>query len=86
MCVLFVCFNTQISETGTPPSSFVSTIWVFAYRGYMREFFLLMILLLGVGGLLRERSYGTAVFTLVLPVDRGSAAYLGWVFDQTRSS
>jgi ABC-2 type transport system permease protein len=69
MCAAFVYFHTEVSRD-LQVSSFVSVVWSFAYRGYMREFFMVMVLLLGVGGLLRERAYGTAVFTLVLPVDR----------------
>ncbi len=45
-------------------------IWGIVYNGYLRELFILLILLLGFGGLLRERAYRTAGFTLGLPVSR----------------
>ena len=51
-------------------------IWRIVYKGYLRELFVVLALLLGVGGLLRERDYGSAGFTLSLPVSRGQL--LAW--------
>ena len=52
------------------PPTYLEYIWELVYKGYLRELFLLLTLLLGVGGLLRERDFGTASFTLALPVTR----------------
>ena len=52
------------------PPSYIEYIWELAYKGYLRELFVLLALLLGVGGLLRERDFGSATFTLSLPVSR----------------
>jgi ABC-type transport system involved in multi-copper enzyme maturation permease subunit len=51
-------------------------IWRIAYKGYLRELFVMLSLLLGVGGLLRERDHCSAGFTLSLPVTRGQL--LAW--------
>jgi ABC-type transport system involved in multi-copper enzyme maturation permease subunit len=40
------------------------------YAGILRNVFLLLTILLGLGGFLRERSYGTIAYTLTLPVRR----------------
>src|SRR5689334_17162028 len=40
------------------------------YKGYLRDIFVVVVLLLGMGGLGRERAYGTSGFTLTLPVSR----------------
>lgn len=50
--------------------SFVEYIWVFTYSSYAKDLFLVATLLLSFGGLLRERTTGTAGFTLALPVLR----------------
>ena len=44
--------------------------WLAFFKGYLREIFVVVVLLLGMGGLLRERAYGTSGFTLTLPVSR----------------
>ena len=52
------------------PLTYVEYVWRIVYKGYLRELFVLLTLLLGTGGLLRERDYRTAGFTLALPVSR----------------
>ena len=42
------------------------------YGGPLRNIFIVLTLLLGLGGFLRERSYGTLAYTLTLPVRRSS--------------
>ena len=46
--------------------------WVFNSLGH--GLFLLLVMFLGVGGLLRERAHRTAIFTLALPVARAQLA------------
>jgi ABC-type multidrug transport system permease subunit len=46
-------------------------IWRITYRGYLRVLFMVLTILLGLGGLTREREQRTAAFTLALPVSRG---------------
>jgi ABC-2 type transport system permease protein len=56
-----------IFEPGLPYSAFV---WRGIYNGIDSLFFVAMALLLGWGGLQRERASGTVAFTLALPVTR----------------
>jgi ABC-type transport system involved in multi-copper enzyme maturation permease subunit len=50
--------------------NYVSYIYRLWYRGAARTLFMLFAVILGMGGLVRERELGTAVFTLALPVSR----------------
>jgi len=70
LCVAFVLFHSDGARIFDGSPSYLEYIWGIVYKGYLRELFLLLILLLGVGGLLRERDFGTAGFTLALPVSR----------------
>jgi ABC-2 type transport system permease protein len=69
-CVGFVLFHREGCRIFDRPPTYVEYIWELVYKGYLRELFVLLALLLGVGGLLRERDFGTASFTLALPVSR----------------
>jgi ABC-2 type transport system permease protein len=70
LCVAFVAFRHEGAELADRSSSYVEYIWRIVYKGYLREMFVLLALLLGLGGLKRECDYGTAGFTLALPVSR----------------
>jgi ABC-type transport system involved in multi-copper enzyme maturation permease subunit len=70
LCAGFVLFHRDGVRMFDRPPTYLEFIWELVYKGYLRELFLLLALLLGVGGLLRERDFGTAGFTLVLPVSR----------------
>jgi ABC-2 type transport system permease protein len=43
---------------------------IFKGGNSVREMFVLIVLFLGMGGLLRERAHGTAAFSLALPISR----------------
>jgi hypothetical protein len=45
-------------------------LWHYLYRDMLQKAFMVFAVLLGVGGLAREASHGTAGFTLALPVSR----------------
>lgn len=45
-------------------------LWVFLYDNYLQQVWVLFAVLLALGGLARERSNGSATFTLSLPVSR----------------
>ena len=45
-------------------------LWSVIYKGYLRDIFVVLVQLLGMGGLGRERAYGTSGFTVTLPVSR----------------
>jgi hypothetical protein len=70
LCAGFVVFHSEGAGITGRPLTYVEYIWRIVYKGYLREFFVMLALLLGIGGLLRERDHGTAGFTLALPVSR----------------
>jgi ABC-type transport system involved in multi-copper enzyme maturation permease subunit len=45
-------------------------LWHYLYRDMLQKAFMVFAVLLGVGGITRESVYGTAGFTLALPVSR----------------
>lgn len=71
-CGFFVFYyeEAQVAVAGAAVP-YIEYIWRITYKGYLREVFEVFVLFLGMGGLLRERIYGTATFTLGLPVSRG---------------
>jgi ABC-type transport system involved in multi-copper enzyme maturation permease subunit len=70
LSVGFVLFHRDGAKIFDRPPTYVEYIWELVYKGYLRELFVVLALLLGIGGLLRERDFGTAGFTLSLPVSR----------------
>src|SRR2546429_4472573 len=74
LCAAFVVFHVVFHSQGAGisdrPLTYMEYIWRIVYKGYLRELFVMLALLLGIGGLLRERDHGTAGFTLALPVSR----------------
>jgi ABC-2 type transport system permease protein len=71
LCVLFVLIQSDArASMDSEPPTYVGYIWRIIYKGYLRELFILLVLLLGAGGLLRERAYGSAGYTLALPISR----------------
>lgn len=70
LCACFVWYHAEARASIDQYLSYDAYIWRIVYKGYLRELFVILILLLGFGGLLRERAYGTAGFTLAFPVSR----------------
>lgn len=70
LCVGFVLFQADRGTVDGKPITYLEYIWRLAYKGYLREFFDLIVLLMGVGGILRERDHGTSWLTLAFPVSR----------------
>ncbi len=70
LCFAFVVFHEEGANIADRSQTYAEYIWRIVYKGYLRELFVLLALLLGVGGLMRERDFGTATFTLALPVSR----------------
>jgi ABC-type transport system involved in multi-copper enzyme maturation permease subunit len=71
LCSGFVVFHREgTAAISDQPLTYVEYIWEIVYKGYLRELFVLFSMLLGFGGLLRERDHGTVGFTLALPVSR----------------
>jgi ABC-2 type transport system permease protein len=69
MCLAFVLFqNTFRAEIGV--KTYVGYIHKLVYGGSARGLFLIFALVLGLGGLNKERALNTESFTLALPVSR----------------
>ncbi len=71
----WVCLVIVLTQKGNrahaePPLSYAAYIWKAVYKGYVRDLFMIIVIVLGGGGLLQERAHGTAGFTLALPVSR----------------
>jgi ABC-2 type transport system permease protein len=75
-CLCVVLFQNQIQDRGSPiPSGLRSHfysehIYNLVFSGTAKGIFAILVIFLGLGGLLRERAHGTAIFTLALPVSR----------------
>jgi ABC-2 type transport system permease protein len=63
-------FRAQLHTRETPLNTYAGYIYLRIYGGFARGTFLLLALVLGLGGLQREKAHGTAGFTLALPVSR----------------
>ena len=71
LCLAFALLHKEASGgISNEPLTYAVYIWKIVYRGYLREVFVILVLLLGMGGLMRERDTGTAGFTVTLPVSR----------------
>jgi ABC-type transport system involved in multi-copper enzyme maturation permease subunit len=66
ICTLF-CLFPRSDPQGK--YTYIQTTYL-TYIGILRNIFILLTILLGLGGFLRERSYGTIAYTLALPVRR----------------
>jgi len=73
-CVVFYFGYTHRHEGFQSSQSLVYAryIWSVIFKGgnSVREMFVLIVLFLGMGGLLRERVHGSAAFSLALPIPR----------------
>jgi len=71
LAAVFVLFNHDVRAIVVEDQvSYAVYIWRGIFKGQLRDIFVILTLLLGLGGLERERSYGTAGHTLALPVSR----------------
>jgi hypothetical protein len=55
---------------GLRSSTFSEHVYRLVYSGTAKGRFAILVIFLGLGGLGRERTHGTAIFTLALPVTR----------------
>lgn len=71
LSAVVVFFNHEVRTVVTDHDvSYGDYIWSGIFKGQLREIYVVLTLFLGLGGLDRERSYGTAGHTLALPVSR----------------
>jgi len=74
VCVVFVVFHAEfrrlMGATRPPASTYGGYLYLRIYESIGRAMFWLIAIVLGLGGLWRERAHGTIGFTLALPVHR----------------
>src|SRR3954470_13033078 len=69
--VVFVFFNHDVrTVVADHDVSYGEYIWKGIFKGQLRDIYVVLALLLGLGGLDRERGHGTTGYTLALPVSR----------------
>jgi ABC-type transport system involved in multi-copper enzyme maturation permease subunit len=75
-CAMVVLFNVQLQRhpEQIPPGfrgvTYSEHVYDFVYGGMAKGLFVVLMLFIGLGGLLRERRRGPAAFTLALPATR----------------
>ena len=71
LIALFVLMNRDVrADVADLNATYSQYLWSAIYKGYLRDIFVVVVLLLGMGGIARERAFGTSGFTLTLPVSR----------------
>lgn len=82
MCGAVVLLQQQVRAHADDPLSYAHYIWNAVYKANVLDLYILLVIVLGLGGLLQERAQGTAGFTLSLPVSRwrliAGRAVMGW--------
>src|SRR5258707_719664 len=68
LLVFQTMFRARMLEIGGRDAGYTAYAYARIYGGVVRSIFLILAILLGLGGLARERSHGTIGFTLALPV------------------
>jgi ABC-2 type transport system permease protein len=83
MCGVVVLLQQRVRARADEPLSYARYIWSAVYKTNVLDLFTLLVIVLGLGGMLQERTQGTAGFTLSLPVSRWQLtavrAATGWV-------
>lgn len=71
LSVVFVIFHHVVRDAVTDHHvTYGEYIWKAIFQGQLRQIYVVLALLLAMGGLDRERAYRTAGYTLALPVSR----------------
>jgi len=70
MCGAVVLLQQQVRAHADQPLTYAHYIWSAVYKANTLDLFVLLVIVLGLGGVLQERAQGTDGFTLSLPVSR----------------
>lgn len=70
MCGAVVLLEQQVRAHADEPLSYAHYIWRAVYKANVLDLYILLVIVLGLGGVLQERAEGTAGFTLSLPLSR----------------
>lgn len=81
LCGAVVLLQRQVRAHADEPLSYAHYIWSVVYKANVLDLYILLVIVLGLGGMLQERYQGTVWFTLSLPVSRwrltGARAAMG---------
>ena len=81
LCGAVVLLQRQVRAHADEPLSYAHYIWSAVYKANVLDLYILLVIVLGLGGVLQERYQGTVWFTLSLPVSRwrltGARAAMG---------
>ncbi|OOG56320.1 hypothetical protein [Rhodanobacter sp. C03] len=75
MCGAVVLLQQQVRAHADEPLSYAHYIWSAVYKANVLDMYILLVIVLGLGGVLQERAQGTVGFTLSLPVSRWQLTY-----------
>jgi ABC-2 type transport system permease protein len=70
MCGAVVALQRQVRDHAEGTMTYSHYIWSAVYKANVLDLFVLMVIVLGLGGVVQEREQGTAGFTLSLPIGR----------------
>jgi len=74
LCVTFIAFQAELRRlmgaTTAPANTYAGYVYLRIYATVSRGLFVLLAVVLALGGLARERAHGSLGFTLALPVRR----------------
>lgn len=70
VCAVIVLFGDAPRHQAGASMSYTAYVWNGVYKDYVRNVFVVLVIVLGGGTLLQECAHGTAAFTLSLPVSR----------------
>ena len=70
MCAVVVLLQQQIRAHADESLSYANYIWHAVYKANVLDLYILLVIVLGLGGVQQERAQGTVGFTLSLPVSR----------------
>lgn len=70
VCTVILVLQSRSRFQSSPPMDYAAYVWNAIYKDYVRNLFVVLVMVLGCGGLRQEQAAGTAGFTLALPVRR----------------
>ncbi len=70
VCAVILVLQHHSRFQSSPPMDYAAYVWNAIYKDYVRNLFIVLVMVLGCGGLRQEQVSGTAGFTLALPVRR----------------
>lgn len=69
-CGVVILMHQVFRSAADEPITYINFVWKAVYKGAVRDMYILLAMMLGLGGLMQERANGTSGYTLALPVSR----------------